>query len=63
MFTVLSNQEAKEITGGFWSRTSLKYECRSKKGRIYYDNQPHQNGCLNQLTGKWERGKKKVPKS
>lgn len=58
MFTVLSLQEAKEITGG----NPYIWQCWDTKGNEYWDTEPNSAGCKNSVTGEWKTGTKKQRK-
>ncbi|QGY32145.1 hypothetical protein [Pantoea cypripedii] len=58
MYSVLSQLQAQEITGG----NDLIYKCWDSRGNEYWSSIPNSEGCLNSQTGQMEYGTSGQPK-
>ncbi len=52
MFQKISMQDAQKVVGG----NPYIYKCYDTRGNEYWDTKPNSAGCLNTLTGQWEKG-------
>ncbi|MGU3416097.1 hypothetical protein ACLBW2_19205 [Enterobacteriaceae bacterium C23F] len=62
MYSVLSDVEARKITGGGSGGNNYYYKCWTTKGKEYWSDEANTAGCVDSRTGQTVYGKAKQRK-